>query len=96
MVFGIYVATQEAAYGTSYPTVAAREQFARSLSGNLGVAALVGPARRLDTVSGDVSWRLGVLSIIGAIWGLLLATRLLRGEEEAGLGAAAVRSDNAP
>ena len=51
---------------------------------NAGLAALVGPARRIDTVAGFMSWRLGVLSIIGAIWGLLIATRLMRGEEEAG------------
>ena len=80
VVFGVYVAAQAA----TYPTVAARERLAQSLAGNAGLAALVGPARRLDTVAGYMSWRLGVLSLIGAIWGLLLATRLLRGEEEAG------------
>jgi ABC-2 type transport system permease protein len=82
--FGAYVAVQASTYGTSYPTAAARASFAQSLSSNAGLAALVGPARRLDTVAGYMSWRLGVLSIIGAIWGLLIATRLLRGEEEAG------------
>ena len=47
--------------------------------------ALVGPARHLDTVAGFTAWRsLGVLGVIGAIWGLLAATRLLRGEEDAG------------
>jgi ABC-2 type transport system permease protein len=36
-------------------------------------------------VAGFTAWRtLGLLSIVGAIWGLLLATRLVRGEEDAG------------
>ena len=78
------MAVQAAAYGNAYPTLAARERLALSLGRNAGLAALVGPARRIDTVAGFMSWRLGVLSIIGAIWGLLIATRLLRGEEEAG------------
>ena len=82
--FGAYVALQTSAYGTAYPTVAARERFAQSFAGNSGLAALVGSAQHLDTVAGFMSWRLGILSIIGAIWGLLLATRLLRGEEDAG------------
>jgi ABC-2 type transport system permease protein len=82
--FGGYVALQASAYGTTYPTVAARNRFAQSFAGNAGLAALVGPARQLGTVAGYMSWRLGVLNIIGAIWGLLIATRLLRGEEEAG------------
>jgi len=84
LVFGGYVALQASAYGTTYPTVAAREKVAQSFAGNAGLAALVGPAVHLETVAGYMSWRLGVLNIIGAIWGLLLATRLLRGEEEAG------------
>jgi ABC-2 type transport system permease protein len=84
LVFGTYVVVQSAAYGTAYPTAAAREKLALSLGRNAGLAALVGPARQIDTVAGFMSWRLGVLSIIGAIWGLLIATRLLRGEEEAG------------
>ncbi len=82
--FGGYVALQTSAYATAYPTIAARESFSRSFAGNTGLAAILGPAEHLDTVAGFMSWRLGVLSIVGAIWGLLLATRLLRGEEDSG------------
>lgn len=84
VVFGLYVALQVSAYSATYPTVAARQRFAQSFERNASLAALVGPARRLDTVAGYLSWRLGVLSILGAVWGLLLATRLLRGEEDRG------------
>jgi len=84
-VFGLYVAASAAGYATTYPTPAARARLARTLGGNSGLAALLGPARRLDTVAGFTSWRtMGVLTVVGAIWAMLLAARLLRGEEEEG------------
>ncbi len=83
--FGTYVAVSSLGYASSYSTPAEREQFARLFGANTAVNALVGPARRLDTVAGFTAWRsLGVLGVVGAIWGLLAATRLLRGEEDAG------------
>jgi ABC-2 type transport system permease protein len=46
---------------------------------------LFGTARQIDTVAGFTAWRsVGVCSLIGAVWALLLATRTLRGEEQAG------------
>ena len=43
------------------------------------------PPREIQTVAGFTAWRcLGVLSVVGAVWGLLAGTRLLRGEEDAG------------
>ena len=84
-VFGGYVAASALGYASAYPTVASRTQLAESLGSNTGLAALLGPARQIDTVAGFTAWRcLGVLSMVGGIWGLLTATRLLRGEEEAG------------
>ena len=85
LVFAVYVASSAATYTSSYPTAAARAKFARSLEGNSGLAALLGPAHHLDTVAGFTAWRtMGVLTIVGAVWALLTATRLTRGEEEAG------------
>ncbi len=84
-VFGLYVVASAAGYASTYPTVADRERMARSLETNAGLAALLGPARRLATVAGFTSWRtMGVLVIVGAVWGLLAATRSVRGEEDAG------------
>ena len=72
-------------YHTNFPTVASREAFARSFGSNTGMAAIIGPGRRLDTIEGFVAWRMfGLMVIVGAVWGLLTATRLLRGEEDAG------------
>ena len=85
LVFGLYVAVQTLAYTSAYKTQAARHALESAYGGNLGLNALIGPARAIGTVAGYAAWRLlGVLSILGAIWGLLTATRLLRGEEDAG------------
>ena len=46
---------------------------------------LLGPVSAIDTVGGYTVYKGFVfLTTIGAIWGLLIATRLLRGEEDAG------------
>jgi ABC-2 type transport system permease protein len=85
VLFGLLVMNEEFAYHRNFPTLASRESFAQTFGGNAGLAAVIGPGRRLDTIQGFVAWRMfGLLIIVGAIWGLLLATRLLRGEEDAG------------
>ena len=84
-IFGSYVALSASGYASAYPTAVSRAKFANALSTNSGLAALLGDARRLDTVAGFTAWRCtGVLTVVGAIWGLLTATRWLRGEEDAG------------
>ncbi len=84
-VFGFYVAASAYGYSTTYPTAAARAGLARSFAASAGLAALLGPARQLQTVAGFTAWRaMGVLTIVGAVWGLLASTRLTRGEEDAG------------
>jgi ABC-2 type transport system permease protein len=85
LMFGGLVVASAAGYATTFPTQASRETLARSFGTNPALAALLGPARGLDTVAGFTAWRcLGILSIVGAFWGLLCGTRLLRGEEESG------------
>jgi ABC-2 type transport system permease protein len=85
VVFGFYVAESALGFATAYKTTAARAAFAKEFGSNVGVNALIGPGHHLATVAGFTAWRsLGVLSILGAVWGLLAGTRLLRGEEEAG------------
>lgn len=85
VVFGVYVATQALTYATSYKSEAARRLLVKQFGSNPAISALVGPAFRLDTVSGFTVWKcLTVLAITGSVWGILTATRMLRGEEEAG------------
>lgn len=84
-IFGVYVAVSAFGYAATYKTTAAREKFAQIFSSNAGLDALIGRAHDIQTVPGFTAWRcLGVLSIVGGVWGLLTATRLLRGEEDAG------------
>jgi ABC-2 type transport system permease protein len=85
VVFGLYVATQALAYATGYKTAASREILVRQFGNNVGISALVGPARQIGTVPGYTAWKcLAVLAIIGAVWGILTSTKLTRGEEDAG------------
>ncbi|HET8527165.1 MAG TPA: ABC transporter permease subunit [Actinomycetota bacterium] len=85
LVFGGTIAASAATYASVFPTDASREQLARSFEGNTAWAALFGPLRQLDTVAGYTVYKSGMTVIIlGAIWGLLLATKSLRGEEDAG------------
>ena len=83
--FGICVASSALTYLSSYKTPAAREKLVASFGSNTALASLFGPAHQLQTVAGFTAYKvLGFLSIVGAVWGLLAGTRLLRGEEDAG------------
>ncbi|HEU5003082.1 MAG TPA: ABC transporter permease subunit [Actinomycetota bacterium] len=83
--FAFYIAGSLSGFAATYKTAAAREGLARSFGANAGLQALLGPARHIDTAAGFTAWRsLGILGVAGAVWGLLTATRLLRGAEESG------------
>src|SRR6266545_3461803 len=84
-IFGAIIASAAYSYPKAFPTAASRARLALSFQGNAGFAAVFGPLRRIDTVAGYTAYKtMFTLMILGAIWGLLIATRLLRGEEEAG------------
>lgn len=85
LVFGALVANEILSYHRSFPDHRTRETFAATMAANRGLLAATGPARELDTLRGFVSWRLvSLMLVVGAVWGLLAATRVLRGEEDAG------------
>ena len=85
LVFGIYVASQVQAYVSAYKTPAERNALAKSFTSSGGLNALVGPAHQLNTVAGYTEWKsVGILTVLGSVWALLLSTKLLRGEEDAG------------
>ena len=84
-VFGGYIAYAALQYATTYPTAASREKVALTFGANAGLTALLGQGQQLATVAGFTAWRaMGVLVPVGAVWAMLTATRLTRGEEEAG------------
>jgi len=84
-VIGLYVYASTVGFTNLAPTPAGRQPFLAALAGNTGLRALYGIPHRIDTVGGFVTWRAtGVISLVGALWGLLVATRVTRGEEAAG------------
>jgi ABC-2 type transport system permease protein len=84
LIFGFFIILETHAYTSTYKTQASRNQLARAYGSNTAMNALLGSERGVNTVAG-FDWRfVGILSLLGSIWGLLTATRLMRGEEEAG------------
>jgi ABC-2 type transport system permease protein len=57
----------------------------RALAENPAIRTLFGPPVALDTAGGFTVWRTGTpVLVLGAVWILLAATRISRGEEDAG------------
>ncbi|HTZ07800.1 MAG TPA: hypothetical protein VMB72_01940, partial [Acidimicrobiales bacterium] len=84
-VFGIGVASTAYSYDSIYRTRTERLHLARTFGSNHATTALFGPAPQLQTVAGFTVFKVSLtLVVVGAVWGLLTATRVLRGEEDAG------------
>ncbi len=85
LVFGATIASSASVYASTFPTASSRAQLALAFEGNTAWEALFGTIRRIDTVAGYTAYKSSMFAmILGSIWGLLVATRLLRGEEDAG------------
>lgn len=84
-VFGVVVASSAVSYNRIYATKAERDALAAAFGSNHATVALFGPAPELQTVAGFVVLKsFMTIMVLGALWGLLTSTRLLRGEEDAG------------
>jgi polyether ionophore transport system permease protein len=84
-VFGALIASSAVSYTRIYRTQAARDALAAAYGANKATSALFGPAPQLQTVAGFTAFKVGMtLILLGAVWGLLTSTRLLRGEEDDG------------
>jgi ABC-2 type transport system permease protein len=84
-IFGIAIASSEVSYVKLYKTAAQRHALAATYGTSKATSALFGPAPQLQTVSGFTVFKISMtLMILGAVWGLLTSTRLLRGEEDSG------------
>ena len=84
-VFGALIASSAVSYTRIYQTQAARDALAAAYGANNATSALFGPAPQLQTVPGFTAFKIGMtLILLGAVWGLLTSTRLLRGEEDDG------------
>src|SRR3954469_540319 len=85
LVFGGMIAATMSTYASTFPTPESRTNVATSVQGNAAFEAIFGITHHLDTVAGYTAYKtMFTLIVIGSIWGLLLATRVLRGDEDAG------------
>jgi ABC-2 type transport system permease protein len=85
LVFGGTIASSAATYASVFPTEASRRAIARTFEGNTAWSALFGPLHDLDTVAGYTVYKSGMtVVLLGAIFGPLVATRVLRGDEDGG------------
>ena len=84
-IFGTAIASSELSYVAFYRTMAQRQVLADTYGSSKAMAALFGPTSHLETVGGFTAFKVSMtLMVLGAVWGLLASTRLLRGEEDAG------------
>ncbi len=85
LIFGIAIASSEVSYVKIYATSSQRHALAATYGSNKAMSALFGPAPQLQTVGGFTVFKISMtLMVLGAVWGLLISTRLLRGEEDSG------------
>ncbi|MEU8344803.1 hypothetical protein AB0C74_24140 [Spirillospora sp. NPDC048832] len=83
-VVAFYVAVEVFSYEQTYPDAASRQKLA-ALSDDPAMRMLQGIPHAVDTPGGFVAWDAGwMLAAIIGVWALLVAGRLLRGEEESG------------
>jgi len=84
-IFGVSIASSAISYSRFYKTAAQRDALAAAYGSDKATSALFGPAPQLQTVAGFTVFKISMtLILVGAVWGLLTSTRLLRGEEDDG------------
>jgi ABC-2 type transport system permease protein len=85
LVFGATAAATMSTFDSAFPTPASRDNLVRAVQGNPAFEAIFGLTRDMGTVAGYTAYKtMFSIVILAAIWGLLTATKVLRGEEEAG------------
>lgn len=85
VVFGAMTAATMSTYRSAFPTPESRANLSRTIEGNAAFEAVFGVIRRMDTVQGYTAYKtMFTLVVLAAIWGMMIATRQLRGEEDAG------------
>jgi ABC-2 type transport system permease protein len=89
IIFGIaaggMVALQGFAFAATNTTEIARAKFATALASNPALGILYGEIRNIESAAGYMVYRsVPFLTFIGSLWGLSVATRLMRGQEEDG------------
>jgi polyether ionophore transport system permease protein len=85
LIFAVYAIANVVGYRTTYPHQADRIGLARSFGTNSSLRMFYGAPHTLLTTSGYTEWRVGgFLAVVVAVFGLLVAVRATRSEEESG------------
>jgi ABC-2 type transport system permease protein len=85
LAFGATAGASALSYASSFGTPASRHQLVATTSTDKGLAILLGPVSAVGAVGGYTVYKGFVfLTTIGALWAILAATRVLRGEEDSG------------
>lgn len=85
LITGIMMGAQGPAYNAAYPTEAGRQAFVATLSAAPALGFTAGETANAATpASYSVYKSITLMTMATAIWGLLVTTRLLRGQEEDG------------
>ena len=85
LTFGVFVTSKAVGFVQAFPDAHARTAALAQFANNTGIVALIGRPENLSTVGAFTAWNtLVAMTMIGGIWGLLAATKTLRGEEENG------------
>jgi ABC-2 type transport system permease protein len=83
-ILGGTIAASAYSFHSLFGTPVAKASLAM-LQSNVAWAALFGPLVRLNTVAGYAAYKSGMtVMVLGSIWGLLISTKVTRGEEDAG------------
>jgi ABC-2 type transport system permease protein len=90
LILGVFAGLENIlqAFGivAAYPNLAQRERIVHDLASNPALGLLYGDIHaNIASVAGYMVYRTSVLlAVVAAVWGLLTATRMLRGQEEDG------------
>lgn len=79
------IASTAAQSDSLYSTQAERDEYARTVAGNPGLIAIVGPAYAVTNVGGDTAWQWGAFgAVTAALMSMFIVGRHTRGEEQSG------------
>ncbi len=85
LLAGVLLSVQGFGYVAVYPDQKSRASFAASLQSAPALGILYGESKNLISPAGYMIYRAGpIMALVGSVWGLMAATKLLRGQEEDG------------
>ncbi len=85
LIAGIVMGAQGPAYNEAYPSATARQAFVKTLEAAPALGFMAGEtANAAEPASYSIYKSITLMTMVTAIWGLLVTTRLLRGQEEDG------------